>query len=202
MSAKRPVKVLIAKAGLDGHERGALVVASGLRDAGLEVAYSGIRKTPEQIVALAIREGVDAIGLSSLSGAHMAQFGRVMEVLKQQKVKGTLVFAGGIIPDEDVRKLQRLGIKAVFGPGSSIASIVSFLRTSLKQRATALASLAQPAHREHARQQAARRSAEQQPHQGGAQRGVTPVGRHLRVEGGPPRDLSGALPRGARVGGF
>jgi len=132
MKSKRPFKVLIAKVGLDGHERGALVVAMGLREAGLEVAYTGIRSTPEQIVASAIHENVDAIGLSSLSGGHMAQFKRVMEVLKQEKVKGVLVFAGGIIPDEDVKKLQKLGIKAVFGPGSSIASILAFLRMRLK----------------------------------------------------------------------
>ena len=132
MKPKRPLKVLIAKAGLDGHERGALVVAMGLREAGLEVVYTGIRNTPEQIVASAIQENVDAIGLSSLSGGHMAQFRRVMEVLKQEKVKGVLVFAGGVIPDEDVKKLQKLGIKAVFGPGSSIASILAFLRKNLK----------------------------------------------------------------------
>jgi methylmalonyl-CoA mutase C-terminal domain/subunit len=132
MKSKRPLKVLIAKTGLDGHERGALVVAMGLREAGLEVAYTGIRSTPEQIVASAIQENVDAIGLSSLSGGHMAQFRRVMEVLKQEKVKGVLVFAGGIIPDEDVKKLQKLGIKAVFGPGSTIASILAFLRKHLK----------------------------------------------------------------------
>ena len=122
---KRPIKILIAKAGLDGHERGALVVAMGLRDAGMEVVYTG--NTPEQIVASAIQEDVDAIGLSSLSGGHMAQFSRVMELLKKGKFK-PLVFAGGIIPDEDVKKLKKLGIKEVFGPGSSIASIVEFLK--------------------------------------------------------------------------
>ena len=132
MKSKRPLKILIAKAGLDGHERGALVVAMGLREAGLEVVYTGIRSTPKQIVASAIQENVDAIGVSSLSGGHMARFRRVMEVLKQEKVKGVLVFAGGIIPDEDVTKLQKLGIKAVFGPGSSIASILTFLRKHLK----------------------------------------------------------------------
>ena len=135
MKSKHPFKVLIAKAGLDGHERGALVVAMGLRDAGLEVVYTGIRNTPEQIVAAAIRENVDAIGLSSLSGGHLAQFRRVMELLKQEKVKRVLVFAGGIIPDEDVKKLRKLGIKAVFGPGSSIASNLAFLRKHLRQRA-------------------------------------------------------------------
>jgi methylmalonyl-CoA mutase C-terminal domain/subunit len=130
---KRPIKVLIAKAGLDGHERGALVVAMGLRDAGMEVVYTGIRNTPEQIVASAIQEDVDAIGLSSLSGGHMAQFARVMKLLKKEKVNGKLVFAGGIIPDEDVKKLKKLGIREVFGPGSSIASIVEFLNRSLNR---------------------------------------------------------------------
>jgi methylmalonyl-CoA mutase C-terminal domain/subunit len=127
---KRPLKVLIAKAGLDGHERGALVVAMGLRDAGMEVVYTGIRNTPEQIVIAALQEDVDVIGLSSLSGGHMAQFTRVMELLKKEKVKGLLVFAGGIIPDDDVKKLKKLGIKEVFGPGSSIASIVEFIQKS------------------------------------------------------------------------
>jgi methylmalonyl-CoA mutase C-terminal domain/subunit len=127
---KRPIKVLIAKAGLDGHERGALVVAMGLRDAGMEVVYTGIRNTPEQIVAAAVQEDVDVIGLSSLSGGHMAQFRRVMELLKKQKVKGVLVFAGGIIPDDDVKKLKKLGIKEVFGPGSTIASIAEFITKS------------------------------------------------------------------------
>ena len=124
------MKVLIAKAGLDGHERGALVVAMGLRDAGMEVVYTGIRNTPEQIVASAIQEDVDAIGLSSLSGGHMAQFSRVMELLKKSKLT-PLVFAGGIIPDDDVRKLKKLGIREVFGPGSSIASIVEFLKENV-----------------------------------------------------------------------
>ncbi|HUJ11151.1 MAG TPA: cobalamin B12-binding domain-containing protein [Verrucomicrobiae bacterium] len=130
----RPLKVLIAKAGLDGHERGALVVAMGLRDAGMEVVYTGIRNTPEQIVQTAIQEDVDAIGLSSLSGGHMAQFKRVMELLKKEQVKGVPVFAGGIIPDDDIKKLKKLGIKAVFGPGSSIASIVEFLKGNTGKR--------------------------------------------------------------------
>jgi methylmalonyl-CoA mutase, C-terminal domain len=131
---KRPIKVLIAKAGLDGHERGALVVAMGLRDAGMEVVYTGIRNTPEQIVTAAVQEDVDVIGLSSLSGGHMAQFGRVMKLLKKEKIKGVLVFAGGIIPDEDVRKLKKLGIREVFGPGSSIASIAEFVTKSVRSK--------------------------------------------------------------------
>src|SRR5271170_1920656 len=111
MKTQRPLKVLIAKAGLDGHERGALVVAMGLRDAGMEVVYTGIRNTPEQIVQAAIQEDANVIGLSSLSGGHMAQFTRLMELLKKEKIKGMLVFAGGIIPDADARKLKKLGIK-------------------------------------------------------------------------------------------
>src|ERR1700692_2550479 len=130
MKPARPIKVLIAKAGLDGHERGALVVAMGLRDAGMEVVYTGIRNTPEQIVASAIQEDVDVLGLSSLSSAHMAQFKRVMELLKKEKVKGKLVFAGGIIPDDDVKKLKKLGIKEVFRPGSTIASTAEFIQKS------------------------------------------------------------------------
>lgn len=119
---------------MDGHERGALVVAMGLRDAGMEVVYTGIRNTPEQIVQAAVQEDVDAIGLSSLSGGHMAQFKRVMELLKEAKIKGVPVFAGGIIPDEDVKKLRKLGINEVFGPGSSIASIVEFLKKNVRTR--------------------------------------------------------------------
>jgi len=133
MSQTRPIKVLIAKAGLDGHERGALVVAMGLRDAGMEVVYTGIRNTPEQIVQTAIQEDVDAIGLSSLSGGHMAQFRRVMELLKQVKLNKP-VFAGGIIPEEDIPRLKKLGIKAVFGPGTAIAGIVEFLHKTIKAR--------------------------------------------------------------------
>ncbi len=128
---KRPIKVLVAKAGLDGHERGALVVAMGLRDAGMEVVYTGIRNTPEQIIAAAIQEDVDAIGLSSLSGGHMAQFKRVMQLIKKEKITGKLVFAGGIIPDEDIKKLKKLGIREVFGPGSSIAVIADYVRKNV-----------------------------------------------------------------------
>ena len=128
---KHPIKVLVGKVGLDGHERGALVVAMGLRDAGMEVVYTGIRNTPEQIVAAAIQEDVDAIGLSSLSGGHMAQFKRILQLLKKEKVKGKLVFAGGIIPEDDAQKLKKLGIQAVFGPGSSIASIAEYLKKNV-----------------------------------------------------------------------
>ena len=124
------MKVLIAKAGLDGHERGALVVAMGLRDAGMEVVYTGIRNTPEQIVASAIQEDVDAIGLSCLSGAHMTLFPEVVSLLKRKGVKDIVVAGGGIIPDEDVPKLKKAGIKAVFGPGTSLEEVVKFFNES------------------------------------------------------------------------
>ena len=124
-SAKRgPIRVLIAKPGLDGHDRGAKVVARALRDAGMEVIYAGLRQTPEEIVESAIEEDVDLIGLSILSGAHMALFPKVFRLLKARKVGDIPVFAGGIIPDEDAKRLRRLGLKAAFGPGTSLEEIV------------------------------------------------------------------------------
>ncbi|HEV2428914.1 MAG TPA: cobalamin B12-binding domain-containing protein [Thermoplasmata archaeon] len=119
-----PIRVLIAKPGLDGHDRGAKVVARALRDAGMEVIYAGLRQTPEEIVESAIEEDVDLIGLSILSGAHMALFPRVMKLLKLRKAADIPVFAGGIIPDEDARRLRKIGLKAVFGPGTTLAEIV------------------------------------------------------------------------------
>ena len=127
MPRTRPIKVLIAKAGLDGHERGAMVVAQALRDAGMEVIYTGIRNTHDQIVRTAVQEDVDAIGLSSLSGAHRTAFKDILDLLKKQKPKKFLVFAGGIIPPEDIKDLKKLGIKEIFGPGSSLSSIVEFV---------------------------------------------------------------------------
>ena len=123
-----PVRVLIAKPGLDGHDRGAKVVARALRDAGMEVIYAGLRQTPEEIVETAIEEDVDLIGLSILSGAHMALFPRVLKLLKSRKVRNVPVFAGGIIPDEDARRLKRLGIRAIFGPGATLEEIVTTAR--------------------------------------------------------------------------
>jgi methylmalonyl-CoA mutase, C-terminal domain len=123
--AKRgPIRVLIAKPGLDGHDRGAKVVARALRDAGMEVIYAGLRQTPEEIVRAAVEEDVDLIGLSILSGAHMALFPRVLKLLKEQVGRRIPVFAGGIIPDEDARRLRQLGIAAIFGPGASLDEIV------------------------------------------------------------------------------
>jgi methylmalonyl-CoA mutase, C-terminal domain len=124
----RRIRVLIAKPGLDGHDRGAKVVARALRDAGMEVIYAGLRQTPEEIVNAALEEDVDLIGLSLLSGAHMALFPRVLKLLKERKVRNVPVFAGGIIPDEDARRLKKLGIRAVFGPGTTLESIVTTAR--------------------------------------------------------------------------
>jgi methylmalonyl-CoA mutase C-terminal domain/subunit len=123
-----PIRVLIAKPGLDGHDRGAKVVARALRDAGMEVIYVGLRQTPEEIVEAALEEDVDLIGLSILSGAHMALFPRVFKLLKQRKAGDIPVFAGGIIPDEDAKALRKLGLKATFGPGTSLEEIVKTAR--------------------------------------------------------------------------
>ncbi len=130
-----PIRVLIAKPGLDGHDRGAKVVARALRDAGMEVIYAGLRQTPEEIVRAALEEDVDIIGLSILSGAHMALFPRVLALLKRQKAGNVPVFAGGIIPDEDARRLKRAGIRAIFGPGTSLDEIVSTAQRIARRRA-------------------------------------------------------------------
>jgi methylmalonyl-CoA mutase C-terminal domain/subunit len=128
----KKIRVLMAKPGLDGHDRGAKVVARALRDAGMEVIYTGLRQTPEDIVEAAIQEDVDAIGLSSLSGAHMALFPEVVKLLRKRGAGDILVVAGGIIPDDDIPKLKKAGIKAVFGPGTPLADIVAFFRSSAK----------------------------------------------------------------------
>ncbi|AEV16488.1 Cobalamin B12-binding domain protein [Thermus sp. CCB_US3_UF1] len=126
--------MLIAKPGLDGHDRGAKVVARALRDAGMEVIYTGLRQTPEMIVSAAIQEDVDAIGLSILSGAHMHYFREVKRLLEEQGASDILLFGGGIIPDEDVPKLKDLGVAAVFGPGTSTQEIVDFLKGAVPER--------------------------------------------------------------------
>jgi methylmalonyl-CoA mutase C-terminal domain/subunit len=132
MSEKK-IRVLIAKPGLDGHDRGAKVVARALRDAGMEVIYLGLKQTPEQIVETAIQEDVDVIGLSCLSGAHDYLFPRVMELLKENDVDDILVTCGGIIPDDDVCVLEEAGIKGIFGPGCSTEDIVEFIKKNLKR---------------------------------------------------------------------
>lgn len=124
--------MLIAKPGLDGHDRGAKVVARALRDAGMEVIYTGLRQAPEDIVEAAIQEDVDAIGLSSLSGAHMTLFPEVVRLLRKRKSGDILVAGGGIIPEEDVPKLKKAGIKAVFGPGTPLRDIVAFFEKAGK----------------------------------------------------------------------
>jgi methylmalonyl-CoA mutase, C-terminal domain len=124
-SKSTPIRVLIAKPGLDGHDRGAKVVARALRDAGFEVIYAGLRQTPEEIVRAALEEDVDLIGLSILSGAHMALFPKVLALLKKEKAGKIPVFAGGIIPDEDARRLKKAGIRAIFGPGTTLEEIVT-----------------------------------------------------------------------------
>jgi methylmalonyl-CoA mutase, C-terminal domain len=127
----RPFRILIAKPGLDGHDRGAKVVARALRDAGYEVIYTGLRQTPEQIAAAAVQEDVDAVGLSILSGAHKTLLPEITRLLREQGAGDILVFAGGIIPEQDLEGLQRAGIDAVFLPGTSTKDIVQYLRSRL-----------------------------------------------------------------------
>ena len=130
------IRVLVAKPGLDGHDRGAKVIARALRDAGMEVVYTGLRQTPEMIVNAALQEDVQVIGLSILSGAHNAIVPRVMELLKQKEMTDVVVILGGIVPDEDAAELKRQGVDAVFQPGSSLEDIVEFIRGSVKQPAS------------------------------------------------------------------
>jgi len=132
--SERKIRVLIAKPGLDSHDRGAKVVARALRDAGMEVIYTGLRQTPEQIVETALQEDVDVIGLSILSGAHMTLFPMIMRLLKEKGLDDVLVFAGGIIPDEDTPKLEEMGIKKIFGPGTPTDVIVKFVKENVPKR--------------------------------------------------------------------
>ena len=122
------IRVLIAKAGLDGHDRGAKVVAASLRDAGMEVIYTGLRQTPEMIVEAAIQEDVDAIGISILSGAHMTLLPKILNLMKEKQVNDILLFGGGIIPEEDLKKLKELGVGELFTPGTSTQEIIKYLR--------------------------------------------------------------------------
>ena len=136
----KKIRVVVAKPGLDGHDRGAKVVARALRDAGMEVIYTGLRQTPEQIVQTALQEDADAVGLSILSGAHMTLFTRVAELLKKNDAEDILVFGGGIIPDEDVSRLLELGVAAVFGPGTRTGEIVSAVRGAVERAAVSASS--------------------------------------------------------------
>ncbi len=129
---ERKIRVLIAKPGLDGHDRGAKVVARALRDAGMEVIYTGIRQTPEMIAEAALQEDVDVVGLSILSGAHMTLFPRIMELLKEKGMDDVLVVAGGIIPDDDIPAIREMGIEGVFGPGTPTQEIVKFIKERVK----------------------------------------------------------------------
>jgi len=135
MQRGRKIRVLIAKPGLDSHDRGAKVVARALRDAGMEVIYTGLRQTPEQIVETALQEDVDVIGLSILSGAHKALFPRIMRLLDKEGLTDVMVFAGGIIPEEDVAKLKKLGVKEIFGPGTPTETIIRYVLENVPKRA-------------------------------------------------------------------
>ena len=128
------IRVLVAKPGLDGHDRGAKVIARALRDAGMEVIYTGLRQTPEMIVTAALQEDVDVIGLSILSGAHNAIVPRVNELLKKNKMDDVLLLVGGIIPDVDVENLKKIGVSAVFQPGTPMDDIIQFIRSNVKTR--------------------------------------------------------------------
>jgi methylmalonyl-CoA mutase C-terminal domain/subunit len=128
-----PIRIVVAKPGLDGHDRGAKVVARALRDAGMEVVYTGLHQTPEQIVEAAVQEDADAIGLSVLSGAHLTLFARVVELLRERDADDIVVFGGGIIPAADIAELERLGVRRVFTPGASMAEIVEWVRANVGQ---------------------------------------------------------------------
>ena len=128
---RRPVRVLVAKPGLDGHDRGAKVVAAGLRDAGMEVIYTGLHQTPEMIASAAVQEDVDVVGLSILSGAHMTLFPRVQQLLRDARRTDVLLIGGGIIPKEEIEELEKLGVGKLFGPGSSVNDIIIYLKGAL-----------------------------------------------------------------------
>ncbi len=130
----RPIRVVVAKAGLDGHDRGAKVVARALRDAGMEVIYTGVHQTPEQVVETALQEDADAIGLSLLSGAHNYIFPRVAELMREKRLEDVLLFGGGIIPEDDIPTLGKAGVDRIFLPGSSLADIVTYVREAVARR--------------------------------------------------------------------
>jgi methylmalonyl-CoA mutase C-terminal domain/subunit len=131
---EKKLRILVAKPGLDGHDRGAKIIARALRDAGMEVIYTGLHQTPEMIVNAAIQEDVDAIGLSIMSGAHMTLFPAVLELLRKQKAEDVSVFGGGIIPDDDIPRLKKAGVAEIFTPGSSTQEIVKWIREKIQPR--------------------------------------------------------------------
>ena len=131
---EQKIRVLVAKAGLDGHDRGAKVVAAALRDAGMEVIYTGLRQTPEMIVDAAIQEDVDVVGISLLSGAHMTIFPKVLKIMQEKGLTDVLLFGGGIIPDKDIKTLKEMGVGELFTPGASTTEIVAYVRERVKDR--------------------------------------------------------------------
>jgi len=131
---EQKIRVIVAKPGLDGHDRGAKVIARAFRDAGFEVIYTGLRQTPEQVVNAALQEDADVVGLSVLSGAHMTLCPRIMELMKKERLDDVLVVVGGIIPDQDIPKLKELGVAAVFQPGASTEDIVAYIRQNVRQK--------------------------------------------------------------------
>jgi methylmalonyl-CoA mutase C-terminal domain/subunit len=131
---KRPIRVVVAKAGLDGHDRGAKIVARGLRDSGMEVIYTGVHQTPEQVVETALQEDADAVGVSLLSGAHNYIFPRIAELMREKGMEDVLLFGGGIIPEDDVTTLKSHGVDRIFPPGSSLEDIVSYIREAVPSR--------------------------------------------------------------------
>jgi methylmalonyl-CoA mutase C-terminal domain/subunit len=133
MGVSGPIRVVVAKPGLDGHDRGAKVIARALRDAGMEVIYTGLHQTPEQVVDTAIQEDADAIGLSILSGAHMTLFAKVIELLKERDAADIKVFGGGIIPEADIPPLKELGVAAIFTPGATTGSVVDWVNANVQQ---------------------------------------------------------------------
>ena len=129
----RPIRILVAKVGLDGHDRGAKVIASSLRDAGMEVIYTGLRQTPEMVVNAALQEDVDAIGISTLSGAHMTIFPRIIQLMKDKEMDDVLLTGGGIIPEDDMKKLDEMGVGKLFVPGANTGDIVDYIRGWVKE---------------------------------------------------------------------
>lgn len=133
MTNQRPIRVLVAKVGLDGHDRGAKVIATALRDAGMEVIYTGLRQTPEMVVNAALQEDVDAIGISSLSGAHMTIFPKILKVMEEKGMDDTLLTGGGIVPEEDKEKLEDMGVGKIFTPGTTTTEIVEYIKNWVKE---------------------------------------------------------------------